>query len=64
MLVALTAFVLYSCNKEKDCVCSVEGSGTVRRFHLNDGDCIDIRYVNDGNGLNEIRVLCMEDTLR
>lgn len=63
MLIALIVAVLYSCTKEKDCVCSVEGRGDVLRFHLNDGECIDIRNINDANGLEEVRVLCMEDTL-
>ncbi len=63
MLITLVVAVIYSCHKEKDCVCSVEGQGDVVRMHINDGECIDIRYINDANGLNEVRVLCMEDTL-
>ena len=64
VLRAVATMALWSCTKEKDCVCSVEGKQEIRRFHLNDGDCIDIRYINDGNGKDEIRVFCMEDTLR
>lgn len=63
MLVLMAATFVYSCAKEKDCICSVENSGSIRRVHLKDGDCIDIRNINDGDGLNEIRVFCMEDTL-
>ena len=63
ILVTLVVAVIYSCNKEKDCICSVEGKGDVVRMHINDGQCIDIRYINDANGVEEVRVLCMEDTI-
>ncbi len=63
LLVLIAATLVYSCAKEKDCICSVENSGSIRRVHLKDGDCIDISHINDGDGLNEIRVFCMEDTL-
>ena len=49
IMVTLVVAVIYSCAKEKDCVCSVE--------------CIDFRYLNDANGLEEVRLFCMEDTL-
>ena len=52
MLVTLVVAVIYSCNKEKDCICSVEGKGDVVRMHI-----------NDANGVEEVRVLCMEDTI-
>ena len=61
MLVTLVVAVIYSC--KKDCICSVEGKGDVVRMHINDGQCIDIRYINDANGVEEVRVLCMEDTI-
>ena len=63
ILVTLIVAVIYSCAKEKDCVCSVKDKGDVIRMHLNDGECIDIRYINDANGLDEVRIYCMEDTI-
>ncbi|MBR4197344.1 MAG: hypothetical protein IKQ94_01065 [Bacteroidales bacterium] len=63
IMVTLVVAVIYSCAKEKDCVCSVEGKGDVIRLHTDNGECIDFRYLNDANGLEEVRLFCMEDTL-
>ena len=63
IMVTLVVAVIYSCAKEKDCVCSVEGKGDVIRLYTDNGECIDFRYLNDANGLEEVRLFCMEDTL-
>ena len=63
ILVTLIVAVIYSCAKEKDCVCSVEGKGDVIRLRTDKGECIDFRYLNDANGLEEVRIFCMEDTI-